>query len=935
MNKRPELEALVEIHKPIVVGICEVKPKNYRYEIQPSEITLPGYELYHTLSNQGRGICLHVKQELRPTLIDLENSFSESLFVNCKLENNENMIIGLIYRSPSIKDEQTNTQLNETLTKAADLKADHLVIMGDFNYPEINWQEHRSTVGPDKAPSKFFESSKDAFLIQHQMEPTRIREGQRPTLDDLVFTNRDDIMNDISRIGALGKSDHCSLLIDLKLNPPSEQKQEKYKYNQADYDKIREYLNEIDWKAEMEGRNAEEQWNIFVSKLEEAKKKFVPKRRVGAAPRKKWLDTITLEKVRQKHRQYRRWLRTRLDEDHREYVKARNIASRACKKAKANYERMIAEQAKENQKPFWAYVKSKTGTRTGIADLKCEDGSIAETDKEKADVLNTFFQSVYTNEPAGDLPDPPTYNMESTLSDFEITEEEVRKILKGLKTSKAAGLDGIPAILLVEAADQLTTPVTEIFRKSLMEGKIPNDWRKANITPIFKKGSRTSPNNYRPVSLTSILCKCMETIVKRKVLDHLVQNKLICNEQHGFTPGRSCTTQLLDTLDCWTNILDEGGHVDAVYTDFKKAFDSVPHRRLLLKMEALGVKGKVLDWIKDFLSNRTQIVTVNGTPSETGQVTSGIPQGSVLGPLLFVAYINDLPSQAENNVRIFADDTKLFTRSDEADARASLQEDLDRLCEWSDNWLLRFHPEKCCVIRLGNNPVDHTYSMKTTINGQEKRHNLTESEAEKDLGVFVDKKLNFKKHIAQATAKANRTLGIVRRSFDHLSDETFVQLYKSLVRPMVEYGHSVWSPSQKTLMQEVENVQKRATKLIGRLKNKPYPDRLRELKLPSLRFRRLRGDMIDTFKYITGIYDTTRPHLDTYTGREVRGHSLKLSKHQVRLKVRSGFFAERIVSHWNSLPEAVVTATSVNMFKNRLDAHWANHPLLFDPDCYN
>ena len=175
----------------------------------------------------------------------------------------------------------------------------------------------------------------------------------------------------------------------------------------------------------------------------------------------------------------------------------------------------------------------------------------------------------------------------------------------------------------------------------------------------------------------------------------------------------------------------------------------------------------------------------------------------------------------------------------------------------------------------------------------------------------------------------------MRRTFDHLTDKTFVQLYKSLIRPMLEYGHSVWSPDQKTLQREVEDVQKRATKLISRLKDKPYHQRLQELKLPSLQFRRLRGDMIDTFKYTSGIYDTNHPELEPYTGREVRSHSKKLAKKQVKLKVRSSYFAERIVSSWNSLPETVVSAPSVNSFKSRLDKHWAKHPLLFNPDCYN
>ena len=223
--------------------------------------------------------------------------------------------------------------------------------------------------------------------------------------------------------------------------------------------------------------------------------------------------------------------------------------------------------------------------------------------------------------------------------------------------------------------------------------------------------------------------------------------------------------------------------------------------------------------------------------------------------------------------------------------------------------------------------------MKTKDPNQNS-HALASSTAEKDLGVIVDSQLTFKDHIAQATTKANRVLGVIRRSFDHLTESTFIQLYKALVRPILEYGHSVWQPSQKTLQREVEDVQRRATKLLGKMKDKTYPERLAILKLPSLEHRRRRGDMIDLYKYIHGIYDTDRPTFSIYDRRDTRGHSKKLEKHRSRLAVRSAFFSERVVSDWNSLPNSVVTAPSMNSFKGRLDTHWAKHPGLYDPECY-
>lgn len=931
MNKRSELDALIEIHDPEVVGIVEVKPKNSRYNIQECEIALPGYDVFHNLDQQGRGIGLYIKQDLRPNLIKLNTQFEESVFVSCE-SHGKTMILGLVYRSPN-SSEANNINLNEAILEVANLKAEHLAIIGDFNFPGIDWQHGGSATGCTLSERHFHWTTKEAFLIQHQLQPTRFRHGQNPTLDDLVFTNRDDILVDIITTSALGKSDHATLIVKLAFTTTTEQKQQRFNYYKANYADMRTFFGAINWENELQGKQVNEAWDTFIARVEEAKHKFVPKTKLGGDKRKKWLDKETLATVRSKHKLYRRWLETRDDQDHQAYVKMRNKVTRKCRKAKIKLEATVAKQAASNPKSFWSFVKAKTCSRTGIADLKRDDGSIAKTDQEKAEVLNDFFQSVFTREPIGDLPMPPHFDYATSLDDFDITQEDVRKLLKGLKTGKAAGLDGISPILLVETADQLALPISNIFRKSLNSGRIPDDWRKACITPIFKKGSRSSPNNYRPVSLTSIICKTMESLIRTKIMDHLQKNNLICQEQHGFTTGRSCVTQLLDTLDCWTEILDHGGSVDAVYMDFRKAFDSVPHRRLMLKMEAHGIQGKIHKWIEDFLANRTQQVNVNGKISQEVPVWSGIPQGSVLGPLLFVVYINDLPQEVNNEVRIFADDTKLFAKSNQKEGRDSLQEDLDRLQTWSSKWLLKFHPEKCCVMRLGYHTEDHTYFMNTADERKD-IHPLTQTEAEKDLGVVIDNKLNYKKHVGQATTKANRTLGVIRRSFDHLTDRTFIQLYKTLVRPMVEYGHSVWQPSQKMLQQEVEDVQRRATKLIGKLKDKPYQERLRILKLPSLEHRRRRGDMIDLYKYLSGLYKTIRPCFEPHSGRDTRGNSRKLAKHYTRTELRRSFFSERVVSVWNDLPESVVTAPSLNSFKARLDAHWANHPGLYCPDCY-
>ena len=554
----------------------------------------------------------------------------------------------------------------------------------------------------------------------------------------------------------------------------------------------------------------------------------------------------TLASAHKKYSLFRRWQVTS-GQDYLQYVKARNLARKECRKAQRQTEQRLASEAKSNPNNIWKYTKSKTASRSGIPNLQKTDGSKAKSDKEKAEALNDFFKSVFTIEAPGPTPEPPRYNFKATLKTIEVKVEDVEKLLSNLIHGKSAGPDGIPPQILSIAAKELAIPLRNLFQLSLNTGKLPLEWKKANVSPIHKKGPRTTPNNYRPVSLTSVTCKVMEKLVRKAVMTHLEENEIISKDQHGFISGRSCTTHLLETLDTWTEILDEGGSIDVVYTDFQKAFDSVPHNRLVEKVAACGINGDLKDWIKDFLSNRTQSVVVNGTRSQEGKVTSGIPQGSVLGPILFVIYINDLPNCTTNQVKMFADDTKIFSRSDVHGNEASLQKDLDELVKWSEKWQLKFHPEKCALMKLGPRTDTEYYMTSKDKNGNETCIKIQEKEAEKDLGVFVDNSLSFKHHVEKAKLKANRVMGLIRRSFDYLSEEMFVQLFKALVRPILEYGHSVWNldiATRKGLCAQLESVQRAATRMLAHPNHLSYHRRLEKLKLPSLEHRRIRGGMI-------------------------------------------------------------------------------------------
>ena len=287
---------------------------------------------------------------------------------------------------------------------------------------------------------------------------------------------------------------------------------------------------------------------------------------------------------------------------------------------------------------------------------------------------------------------------------------------------------------------------------------------------------------------------------------------------------------------------------------------------------------------------------------------------------------------------MFDDDTKLFTSVDVPNNHETMQDDLDQLMQWSNKWQLKFHPEKCCVLKLGHARETEYFMNSKDKDGNPIRVKLKETQAEKDLGVTIDKVLSFKRHVAQATSKANRVIGVIRRSFDYLTPAIFVQLFKGLFRPLLEYGQCVWNPdekNQKGLCSEVENVQRRATKMLGPLKDLPYPERLRRLKLPCLEHRRKRGDVIEVYKYLHGFYTVSRPdfHVARNVMRSTRGNSLKLQKPRHHLNVQGNYFANRVVNLWNSLLDKVVTAPSVDPFKRRLDKHWAAQPSVYDPEC--
>ena len=367
-----------------------------------------------------------------------------------------------------------------------------------------------------------------------------------------------------------------------------------------------------------------------------------------------------------------------------------------------------------------------------VSQISKGNGELTTSDVETAKALGDYFSSVFIDEGEYTQGYNDKVNMDTGLGDIAISRDAVLKKLQRLQMDKAQGPDDIHPAVLKNCAEIISLPLTLIYEKSLQEGKLPTDWKKANVTPIYKKGSKNDAGNYRPVSLTSVPCKVLESIMKDAMVDYLESTGFYNHCQHGFVRGRSTLTNLLETLESWTRILDEGYGIDVIYLDYRKAFDTVPHTRLIEKVKAMGINGKLLSWLEQFLLDRAMRVQVNGSFSDWFKVLSGVPQGSVLGPLLFIIYVQDLPLWVTNSIMMFADDTKLWTRISKLEDSESLQQDLWKLAEWSKKWLLAFNPEKCKVMHIG-----HEYMTTYVMEDGGRLRNLDSIEIEKDLGIHV------------------------------------------------------------------------------------------------------------------------------------------------------------------------------------------------------
>lgn len=841
-----------------------------------------------------------------------------------------NVYVVVVYRPPSNSDMENEAACQFLKDFCAEKE---VVVMGDFNLPGLYWHRGNSTPVPgcSRTDYMFADLFDSSGLTQWVSQPTYPRSGN--TLD-LVLTTETDRIGSLNVSAPLPGCDHCPTTIDYVFQNLSSDRMHEHDlpqqkaWNRGRYSLMRQALETIDWDVELAYMNVDDSFNHFLTIISDLINAHVPVKQTksGKPPWKTRAPTSLIHRRQaawQAYKQQRQQLGRKSTQTLDSY-KAFSAVNRELRgyavKQQSDYERSLIDRSAENPKLLHSYIRNKKVGRPTVGPLLLQQDNLTDDAATMAELFASSFSSVFTS--LSPSHPSPHRMFDGSLTQIEITHEHIRTVLRELQPESAMGPDDLHPYVLKACADELAYPLQIIFRRSLREGDLPTRWKTSLVIPIFKKGSRFDPLNYRPISLTSVVCKTMERLVCTQLRDYLETNSLLTTNQFGFRSGRSTMDQLLLVYNTVSKNNDLGGVTDVIFFDFSKAFDVVCHKILIDKLRSIGFSGKLIDWIASFLQGRVMNVKVKDRVSRPRPVTSGVPQGSVLGPLLFLVYIDSIASNLSSEYKIFADDLKLYAcvkhvPGTTVSSSSLIQNDIDTLHATAASWCLKINPSKCAVLRFAR-PRASLPPPVYFLDGQQIPHVETYC----DLGVVVDQQLKFHDHIRTVVQKASGLSHSFLKSTVCRSPQFMMFLYTSHIRPIIEYCSCLWHTGFVEDLRVLENIQRRWTKRIDGLKTLSYADRLETLNLYSVQGRLIRADLIQCWKVFNG-QSCLSPD-DMFNLRpqtRTRGHCFHIFPIHSHTDIRQRFFSVRCVRAWNALPADVVCSPSLGSFKRMLDVH--------------
>ena len=819
-------------------------------------------------------------------------------------------------------------------------------LVGDLNFPGIDWKTEQvlsgQTVQSQNSALEFLNFLSTRFLNQYVDQPTR-----GSNILDIFCTDNPGLVQSIS-VNPSELSDHSliSVLISIPVTELDGIRNSRIMddgfasldFSRANYTGICEAIQAMNWTQLECQHSVQEYPAVFTKTLLNICKQYVPTKRPqsshGRTGRPREVNAL---RRRRKRVQKRITLLDGQTENPRQAVLQRKLIDLDLQ-IKSAYQRdferkelAVIEKIKLNPKVFYSYAKSHSVVKCNIAMLRDGNGRKYVKPQDIANVLQNYFSSVYSDPSCEDVQAPqfdsPHIEKQMTDEVLDFTTEDVEAAIKELKNSSASGPDGVPAVLLKSCSQALAGPLASMWRRSFREGVVPTFYKMSLVSPLHKKGDKITPGNYRPVSLTSHIVKVFERVLKKILVNFLESNFLISSNQHGFRSGRSTLTQLLahvdDVLTGWCSGLDS----DCIYLDYAKAFDKVDHALLIKKLELYGVHPTMLKWIESFLMERKQCVLVNGCRSREEPVISGVPQGSVLGPVLFVMFINDLEGVVARNstVRFFADDTRISKHIDCIEDHHALQEDLNSILGWARRNNMQLHEQKFELLVHRSGPATGLESLPFTshLYTYEVSEDVLVSPTNelKDLGVRISADLSWKSQIRSVVSKGRSVSAWVLSVFRSREPEVMMTLYKTYVRSQLEYCSILWHPQTIEDIESIEGVQRSFTSKILGLSDKNYWERLEVLNLMSLQRRRERYILIMMWKIHKGFVPNDMKIEFRLSERRGLWAVLPGIPRRCRDRVRTQYdssFAYLGPNLWNKLPKSINLLDKLQRFKSEL-----------------
>ena len=880
----------------------------------------------------GGGVAIYVRETLAcKQRQDLEINGLEAKWVEIIVKSRK-ILIGAFYRPPNSTVDYFNLIL-ESIDRAFNTNITDIIITGDFNYDmstnvnnkirDLMLQFHLTQLIADS--TNFTENSSsliDLFLVRN--------------LSNVLFSGvLDSFIPDQTRF-------HCPIILLLKFIRPTLKsfKRRIWNYNLADYDKYRDLLFRSDLIMDLTLDNIDDAVQNITEEIHNASLEAIPNKVVTIRPSDHpWVTTKIRKIIRKRKRTFRKYKKTKFIALWEKYKKLRNMVVNEIRKSKTAYFEKLENSINSDSvdpKMFWKASKSllKTNKKSYTIPSLFSDGRYAETDEEKANILNDFFaaQSI-VNDENKDL--PPLRSVTHThLQTIRFTRQDVKDVLLNLKVSKACGPDLISPRLLKEGADVLAMPLSLLFNFLITCGYFPTPWKDANVTPVDKKKDKSLPSNYRPISLLNQLSKVMERCVHKQLYNYINTNHLITPLQSGFIPGDSTTYQLLHTYHRFCEAVDSGKEVRVVFCDISKAFDRVWHRGLLHKLSSLGITGNLLKWFSSYLSNRRQRVVLNGTCSGWAYVKAGVPQGSIMGPLLFLIYINDIVNEIHSNIRLFADDTSLYIIVENPQIAATiLNTDLGIITRWASDWLVDFNPSKTVSMTVSRKlaQINHPLLfMDNTV--------ISESSSHKHLGLTFSNTCTWSEHIKLITDTAWSRLNLLRVLKFRIKRRALQKLYFAFIRPLLEYSCSVWDNCSTENKKILESIHTEAARIItGSTKLCNIEKLYSELGWETLQERRNKQKLIIFYKILHNEAPTYLNDMIPPIVQNTNRYNLRNSSDICTLRCRTNLyynsFLPSTVRAWNTLPVDIKQATSLASFKRLLNRNLIQPPKYFNSGC--